>query len=51
MRAKLSLAMGCYAGLAGLALFTLTGLVRTAVLIFLAGLAIKTLVAARIKSL
>jgi hypothetical protein len=42
---RLSFALSCYAVLALLALLTLDGLFRTAVWIFLGGLAVKTLIA------
>jgi hypothetical protein len=45
MHKRLSFALSCYAGLALLAGFTLDGLFRIAVWIFLGGLALKTLIA------
>jgi len=51
MKPRLLTAMLSYAALAGLAGFTLDGMFRIAVLIFLAGLAVKTLIAAKIRSL
>jgi hypothetical protein len=45
MKNRLLAAMGAYAVFALLATFTLDGLIRTAVWIFLAGLALKTLIA------
>ncbi len=45
MYKRLSFALGCYGVLALLALFTLDGLFRTAVWIFLGGLTVKTLIA------
>lgn len=43
-------AISCYAVLAVLAAFTLEGLFRTAVWIFLGGLAVKTFIALRLRS-
>jgi hypothetical protein len=51
MKPRLRTAMASYVILAGLAGFTLDGLFRIAVLIFLAGLTVKTLIAAKIQSL
>ena len=48
--ARFIAAMACYAVLAVLAAFTLEGLFRTAVWIFLGGLAVKTLIALRLRS-
>jgi hypothetical protein len=45
MHRRLTLALSCYVVLALLAAFTLDGLFRTAVWIFLGGLALKTLIA------
>jgi len=45
MRTRMFRAMAAYAVLALLALFTLDGVFRLAVWIFLAGLAVKTLIA------
>ena len=45
MHKRLSFALGCYAVLALLAAFTLDGLFRIAVWIFLGGLTLKTLIA------
>ncbi|MGD0868691.1 MAG: hypothetical protein ABSB88_04005 [Bryobacteraceae bacterium] len=45
MKPRFFKAMGTYAVLAILAAFTLDGLIRTAVWIFLAGLAVKTYIA------
>ncbi len=42
--------MGCYAVLGGLSAVSLNGLFLTVVLIFLAGLAIKTAISARMQS-
>jgi hypothetical protein len=50
-KSRLLAAMFTYAVLAGMAGLTLEGLFRIAVLIFLGGLAIKTLIAAKIESL
>ncbi len=46
---RLAAAMVCYAALAALAAVTLTGLLRAAVWIFLAGLAVKTWIAWRMQ--
>ncbi len=51
MKPRLLFAMLCYVVLGGLAGLTLTGLIRIATLIFLAGLAVKTLIAAKLESL
>ena len=45
MHKRLSFALSCYVVLALLAAFTLDGLFRTAVWIFLGGLTLKTLIA------
>jgi len=45
MHKRLSFALACYAVLAVAAAFTLDGLFRTAVWIFLGGLALKTVIA------
>jgi len=45
MNKRFLTAMGAYAGFALLAAFTLDGLLRTALWIFLAGLAVKTWIA------
>jgi hypothetical protein len=50
MKSRLFVAMLSYVMLAALAGFTLEGLFRIAVLIFLGGLAVKTLIAAKIHS-
>ncbi len=47
MTTRLYCAMGAYAAIGLLALFTLDGLLRTAVWIFLGGLAVKTYIAHR----
>jgi hypothetical protein len=49
MTKRLYWAMACYAALAAAAAFTLDGLFRTAVWIFLGGLAARTLIAYKAK--
>ena len=45
MRTRFLWAMGCYAALALMAAFTLDGVMRNAVWILVAGLAVKTVIA------
>jgi hypothetical protein len=49
MKTRLLSALGSYSILAVLAGFTLDGVMRTAVLVFLAGLAVKTYIAYKAK--